>query len=684
MPFNLNLGKVHSSFRENTSAMHHSIAIAKLALLLATAAVSCGFFVVAHAHAQKSCWPRERDALLALKQGINDTDGVLASWQKLRHDCCRWTGVACSNETGHVTELDIGLSWLFGQISPSLLSLQHLEYLDLSTTSLLGPNGSSVFPDFLSSLHNLRHLDLAGTPYSGRVPARLSNLSNLEHLDLSLTPYSGRVPARLSNLSNFEYIDLSWTSLHGRAQFLFSYKNLTRLDLSNTLFSGTLPPQLGKLSKLEYLDLTSTLFSGTLPPQLGNLSNLRHLDLSYMQNIHTADVSWLTHLHFLEYLDMSGINLGTPNVFPVANTIPTLKDLILRNCSLPNANQPLTHLNLTKLEQLVLHRNYLGHQIDTSWFWNITGITHLDLDETYLYGPFPDALGGITSLQFLSFAYNGNSATMMVDLKNLCDLELLRLDGSLAFGNITEFLRKLPQCSFLLLNHNMFYGDIPANITNLILLQYFSLASNNISGSIPSSLSKLIAMTPNIHNVMTSLNGLFTLNLSWNHLSGKIPRNIGAMKSLESLDLSRNNLFGEIPTSLSDLTYLSSLDLSYNNLVGRIPTGRQLDTLYAENPSMYSGDNGLCGPPLKKNCPGNNALEHGDQQRRENGYDPVVFFYFGLTAGFVAGLWIVFCALLFKRAWRNAYFRLFDKLHDNVYVFVVVTWGMITSKTTTS
>ncbi|XP_037425069.1 LRR receptor-like serine/threonine-protein kinase GSO1 [Triticum dicoccoides] len=884
--------------------MHRSTAIAKLALLLlATAAVSCGFFVVAHAHARKSCWPRERDALLALKQGINDTDGVLASWQKLRHDCCGWTGVACSNETGHVTELHSGLSWLFGQISPSLLSLQHLEYLDLSTTSLLGPNGSSVFPDFLSSLHNLRHLDLAGTLYSGRVPARLSNLSNLE------------------------YLDLSGTSLHGRAQFLFSYKNLIRLDLSNTLFSGTLPPQLGKLSKLEYLDLTSTLFSGTLPPQLGNLSNLRHLDLSYMQNIHTADVSWLTHLHFLEYLDMSDINLGTADVFPVANTIPTLKDLILSNCSLPNANQPLTHLNLTKLERLDLYGNYLGHRIDTSWFWNITGITGLDLDETYLYGPFPDALGGMTSLQFLSFANNGNSATIMVDMKNLCDLELLRLDGSLAFGNITEFLRKLPQCSsnkflsvysnhnnmtgmlpdmvghltnlqdlslsnnsitgaipsglrnltslygldltlnqltgqipmlprnltrlaismnslsgplpldfgapdltdlnlfsncltghvpraicelknlslldlsnnlfegefpwcsampsmeflilsnnnlsgnfpswiqnssqlvfldlavnkfygtlpmwigelvnlrFLLLNHNMFYGDIPANITNLIQLQYFSLASNNISGSIPSSLSRLIAMTlehpqrwtrwyvqevinkdilsvvmkrqnmkydiyrinemygidislnhltGGIPDEITSLNGLFTLNLSWNHLSGKIPTNTGDMKSLESLDLSRNNLSSENPTSLSDLTYLSSLDLSYNNLVGRIPTGRQLDTLYAENPSMYSGNNGLCGPPLKKNCPGNNALEHGDQQRRENGYDPVVFFYFGLTAGFVAGLWIVFCALLFKRAWRSAYFGLFDKLHDNVYVFIVVTWGMITSKTTTS
>jgi hypothetical protein len=70
--------------------------IDKLALLLATASVCCGFFVLAYA-SSASCWPRERDALLALKQSINYTHDVLASWQKRRHDCCRWTGVTCNN-----------------------------------------------------------------------------------------------------------------------------------------------------------------------------------------------------------------------------------------------------------------------------------------------------------------------------------------------------------------------------------------------------------------------------------------------------------------------------------------------------------------------------------------------------------------------------------------------------------
>ena len=198
--------------------------------------------------------------------------------------------------------------------------------------------------------------------------------------------------------------------------------------------------------------------------------------------------------------------------------------------------------------------------------------------------------------------------------------------------------------------------------------------------SIDLSLNNLVGRIP---EELTSLNGLLNLNLSWNHLSGQIPAEIGAMKSIESLDLSRNNLHDDIPASLSNLAYLSSLDLSYNNLTGRIPLGNQLDTIYSENPSIYAGNIGLCGPPLERNCSGNNGLEHVNQQKSEKVYELLLSFYFGLGSGFVVGLWVVFCTLLFNKAWRVAYFRLFDKLYDNAHAFVVVTWGMINDEETT-
>jgi Leucine-rich repeat (LRR) protein len=800
-------------------------------LLLIVAAASSFLSVASHGLPPRqlkrnaSCLPHERDALLAFKENItSDPEGILSSWRRGRKDCCRWMGVTCSNQTGHVLELDLRYGYLAGQISPSLLSLEHLEHLDLGTTFLSGHYGR--FPEFLCSFKNLRYLDLWMLSFASRLPAQLGNLSTLEYLVLTDAYY--------------------------------------------------LPSE--------------------VPPQLGNLSNLRHLGLA-SNYLYTTDISWLVRLHQLEYLEMDGINLSTiDNWLHVVNMIPSLKSLSLQNCSLPRANQSLTHINLTKLEMLDLSTNYFGHPIASSWFWNITSIQLLELSSTYLYGPFPDALGRMTSLSFLGFWENGNSATMSVDLKNLCELETLGLGGSLSSGNITEFIEKLPQCSsrklyylslndnnmtgimpqvmghltsltalslsnnsisgsispglqnftslqelslssnhlsgqipllprsleildvsmnflsghlhfgapnievlilssnkitgpipekfcelqhlsdldlsnnsfagelpicssmpslrslllsnnefsgkfpsliqslsnltlldlswnkfygtlpiwighlaklrFLDLSHNMLYGSIPVSITHLRQLQLLNLSFNNISGSIPQSLSKLMAMTKThmpgpttngfdwytgwannefldilsavtkhqqhkyaarsilyivdidlsvnhltggIPDEMASLHGLRYLNLSRNCLRGNIPKNIGAMESVESVDFSWNSLSGEIPASLSDLTFLSVLDLSYNNLSGRIPSGRQLETVYDNNPTMYDGNNNLCGPPLQRNCSsGNSDPKHGNEKASGENSESL-FFYFGLVSGFAVGLWGVLCALLFKK-----------------------------------
>lgn len=119
----------------------------------------------------------------------------------------------------------------------------------------------------------------------------------------------------------------------------------------------------------------------------------------------------------------------------------------------------------------------------------------------------------------------------------------------------------------------------PSVMIILMSMMSIELSSNYLTGEVPEEIGSLDAL-PN-------------LNLSQNHFSGNVPSKIGTMQALESLDLSRNMLNGEIPTSLSNLAFLSYMDLSYNNLTGRIPSGSQLDTLYAANPSMYTGNIGL-------------------------------------------------------------------------------------------
>ncbi|WVZ53620.1 hypothetical protein U9M48_004534 [Paspalum notatum var. saurae] len=139
--------------------------------------------------------------------------------------------------------------------------------------------------------------------------------------------------------------------------------------------------------------------------------------------------------------------------------------------------------------------------------------------------------------------------------------------------------------------------------TSVLEMLSMDLSSNYLTGKIPEAI--------------ISLGGLVNLNLSRNHLNGEVPDKIGAMHSLESLDLSNNNLLREIPSSMSDLTYLSTMDLSNNNLTGRIPSGGQLDTLYMQNPSMYDGNTGLCGPPLQRNCSSNHTSKLGEEIKGE-------------------------------------------------------------------
>ena len=84
------------------------------------------------------CLERERQAILKFKKALVDDYGQPSSRRSKDKNCCNWKGVHCSNQTGHVLELHLsehrlnGDQPLRGMISPSLLELSNLTFLDLS------------------------------------------------------------------------------------------------------------------------------------------------------------------------------------------------------------------------------------------------------------------------------------------------------------------------------------------------------------------------------------------------------------------------------------------------------------------------------------------------------------------------------------------------------------------------
>ncbi|XP_039120968.1 putative receptor like protein 25 [Dioscorea cayenensis subsp. rotundata] len=189
----------------------------------------------------------------------------------------------------------------------------------------------------------------------------------------------------------------------------------------------------------------------------------------------------------------------------------------------------------------------------------------------------------------------------------------------------------------------------------LSLVTSMDLSNNKLSCELPDELTKL--------------HGLHFLNLSYNLFNGKIPESISDMKQLESLDLSENNLFGTIPSGMSTLNFLSHLNVSHNNLSGTIPSGGQLQTF---EPSAYNWNHDLCGSPLQ-NCA--NETHYSQEANEEEGkgdWSEMLWLSVGHAMGFIIGFWMIIVTIMMNQTIRIAYFRSVDKVHDWIYVKVVV------------
>ncbi|XP_019171333.1 PREDICTED: receptor-like protein 12 isoform X2 [Ipomoea nil] len=372
--------------------------------------------------------------------------------------------------------------------------------------------------------------------------------------------------------------------------------------------------------------------------------------------------------------------------------------------------------NLKDLDQLDLSTNKLSGKIPLC-FGKLQNLIVLDLGNNNLCGHIPISLGSLYHLQSLHLPNNKLEGEVPSSLQNLRNLGVLDLSENELTDVIPPWIgEKLSNMGFLILHANHFYGDIPLQLCQLQNLQLLNLANNNMSGYIPHCFDNLTGMVTEgnleygytgigsigygdeifedikglklqynktlrflrsmdlswnhlvgmIPVELTSLHALKNLNLSRNHLSGAIPASIGNLSNIESLDLSRNLLSGRIPPSLSSLNFLSYLNLSFNNLYGRIPSGNQLQTLI--EPSIYIGNEGLCGAPLPKSCGPTPKASSVDQHTETSGdnHEFIMWFYAGLGPGFFVGFIGVLSILLFKRSWRFAYFKFLEMAYNNI------------------
>ncbi|KAK7833206.1 receptor-like protein eix2 [Quercus suber] len=92
---------------------------------------------------------------------------------------------------------------------------------------------------------------------------------------------------------------------------------------------------------------------------------------------------------------------------------------------------------------------------------------------------------------------------------------------------------------------------------------------------------------------------------------------------------------------MSELTFVNHLDLSDNHLSGKIPSSTQLQSL---NASCFARNPGLCGPPLSQKCWSGEQTPNQSEASEEYGDEFWKWFYATTGFGFVVG-----CIAVLKR-----------------------------------
>ncbi|KAG2384806.1 uncharacterized protein HKW66_Vig0118980 [Vigna angularis] len=459
---------------------------------------------------------------MKLKHNLIDPSNRLSSWNaSLNPNCCQWHGVLCNYVTSHVVELHLNTpypSFLFdvyeeddeevyeeaykeysrrafsGEISPCLVDLKHLNYLDLSVNQF----GRKPIPSFIATITSLTHLNLSRAGFMGNIPPQIGNLSNLLYLDFSYAA-NGTIPSQIGNLSNLLHLQLS-EGYNENVDWLPSLSKLHYLDLSDndSPGRGPIPDGLRNLTLLENLDLHGNSLSSIPHWLFGVLSHLKFLDLS--GNNLQGNIPELENVTSLVKLDLSFNKLEGPIPTSLGKVTTLVKlDLSFNklegNLTLDyygnkvDGEHPKSLGKLSSLRVLKLSSNKLGGNPFKS-LGSLSKLLHLHIHDNHFQGVVNEShLENLTSLK--EFYASGNNLALKVGRNWHPTFKLTSLDmSSWQLGpNFPSWIHSQNELQYLVMSNTGILDYIPHYFWEACYsLEYLNLSNNHIHGWMARSL----------------------------------------------------------------------------------------------------------------------------------------------------------------------------------------------------